>query len=77
MGSIGKRIVSQGYLLYEYLNDEDKYVLVGVIDSALGDHAINPETGIATDKAEADEFFKTGKVNFEVTQNERLPIQPK
>ncbi len=68
MGSIGKRIVSQGYLLYEYLNDEDRYTLVGVIDGALGGHAIDPETGIATDWAEADEFFKTGKVNVKVKE---------
>lgn len=76
MGSIGKRIVSQGYLLYEYLNDDDTYTLVGVIDSALGSHAINPETGIATDQEEADEFFKTGKVNFKVKQDERLSTKP-
>jgi hypothetical protein len=76
MGSIGKRIVSQGYLLYEYLNDDDTYTLVGVIDSALGSHAINPQTGIATDQEEADEFFKTGKVNFKVKQDERLSAKP-
>jgi len=58
-----KRIVSQGFLLYEYLPDDKKYVLVGIIDSALGGHGINPETGIATDVKEAEDFFKTGKVN--------------
>lgn len=76
-GSLGKRFVSQGYLLYEYLNDDDTYTLVGVIDSALGSHAINPETGVATDQEEAEEFIKTGKVFFKVKEDERLSIQPK
>ena len=58
MGSIGKRIISKGYLLYEYLNDEDRYALVGVVDSTLDGHSINPETGIDTDKEEAEEFFE-------------------
>lgn len=58
-----KRIVSQGFLLYEYLPDDNRYVLVGIIDSALGGHGINPETGTATDEQEAEEFFKTGKIN--------------
>ena len=77
MGNIGKRIVSQGYLLYEYLNDDDIYTLVGVIDSALGGHAINPETGIATDQEEAEEFIATGKIFFKVKEDEGLSIQPK
>ena len=77
MGSIGKRIISKGYLLYEYLNDEDRYALVGVVDSTLDGHSINPETGIDTDKEEAEEFLETGKVNIRVTQNEGLPVQPK
>ena len=76
MGSIGKRIISKGYLLYEYLNDEDRYALVGVVDSTLGGHSINPETGIDTEE-EAEEFLETGKVNIRVTQNEGLPVQPK
>jgi len=66
MGSIGKRIVSQGYLLYEYLEDDDTYRLVGVIDGALGGHAISPITGIATDEEEAEDFIETGKVEFAV-----------
>ena len=67
---LGKRFVSQGYLLYEYLNDDDEYILVGVIDSALGSHAINPETGIGTDKEEAEKFIQTGEIYFRVSPNE-------
>jgi len=71
MGSIGKRVVSQGYLLYEYLPDDDIYKLVGIIDSALGGHGIDLETGVATDEQDADEFIKTGKIEFPAKMEER------
>ena len=64
-------MVSQGYLLYEYLEDDDTYMLVGVIDSALGGHAISPVTGVATDQEEAEEFMETGKVEFAVKVMEK------
>jgi hypothetical protein len=70
MGSIGKRIVSQGYLLYEYLEDDDTYRLIGIIDSALGGHAI--VEGAATDEAEAQEFIETGKVQYEARFIEKI-----
>ena len=61
-----KRMVSNGYLLYEYLNDDGTYRLVGVIDSALGGHCVNPETGVMTDEEEANEFVEIGTVNYKV-----------
>lgn len=61
------RIVSPGFLLYEYMPDDDRYIIVGIIDGALGNHGVNPITNKDTDEEEADEFVKTGKVNFPVS----------
>ena len=43
-----KRLVAPGYLLYEYLEDDDFYKLVGVVYSPI--HSVNPDTGRGTDE---------------------------
>jgi len=60
------RVVSHGYLLYEYIADDNIYILVGIIDSALGGHCVDEETGKGTDEIEADEYMRTGEVDRRV-----------
>ena len=58
------RIVSHGWLLWEYMSDDEEYFLVGVVDS-LG-VAVNTETGTAPDEEEANKFVKCGTVRLRV-----------
>ena len=61
-------MISQGYLLYEYIPDDNIYKIVGFVDSALGNHCVDEETGKGTDELEAEEYMKTGKVNCRIEQ---------
>lgn len=64
------RIYTQGYLLYEYVHDENRYVIVGVVDSV--GRFINEETDKAEDCEEAELFVSQGIVRFRVYENEQL-----
>ena len=56
-----QRIYSAGYLLYEYMPDDKRYQLVGVIDIAFDNFSADPETGNTPEDA-AEQFIQTGKV---------------
>jgi len=56
-----QRVVSPGSLLYEYVVDEKRYILVGVIDNVACD-SIDPETGISEDEKQATDFYLYGTV---------------
>ena len=60
------RMVAHGFLLYEYVADEQRHRLVGVVDSSAG-HGIDPATGKGSDEIEADDFYETGMVLYPVT----------
>jgi len=60
------RIVAHGFLLYEFVPDEKRHRLVGVVDSSEA-QGIDPETGKGADEIEADDFYETGKVLHPVT----------
>ena len=56
-----QRIVAPGSLLYEYVVDEKRYILVGVIDNTACD-SVDPETGISEDEKQESDFYLYGTV---------------
>ena len=66
------RFVTHGFLLYEYVPDEDRHRLVGVVDCS-ETQGICPLTKKGADELEADEFFETGTVAHWVTD---IPYRP-
>jgi hypothetical protein len=62
-----RRLVTHGFILYEYRPDDDLYAIVGVIDETL-DGGMNELTGKDIAEEDADEFVRTGKVGFKVRQ---------
>ncbi len=62
-----KRIVTSGYILYEYLPDENTYKIVGVIDATF-DGGIDLETGIAIEDMEAKKYIESGYIKIKVQE---------
>ena len=58
------RIYGHGYLLFEYMPDDEQYVLVGVVNSIGG--GVDMATGKTTDEMEADMFIETGEIKCQV-----------
>ncbi len=52
-----KRMVTHGFLLWQHVPDEDRHILVGIVDCTSGGSHES-----FTDQEEADHFYATGKV---------------
>lgn len=62
-----KRMITSGYILYEYLPDEGIYKIVGVIDATLSG-GIDMETGIPIEDTEAKKYIDSGYIKIKVQE---------